>query len=139
MFVVSLRLSNQLGTKRMFGHSGKIECTYPPSRRGRFYATRFTIGMFPQAVSVAISDSYLETCHVMGNSRFNFQSRDSYIDLLARGAWKSVLYDKYVGVLTLDFPTLDRISARLNVRIVASWEQPFVFVEFKLGDDFLPS
>lgn len=120
----------------MFGFSGKLICTHPPSRRDRFYHVRFQISMFPPSVAVFVTDPVMETTHLLDNSRFNFQSRDSYLDLLARDAWKSVWYDKYSGLLNLDCPTLSRVPPALDVRVIASWTDPFVVVEFKLNDDY---
>ena len=36
----------------------------------------------------------------------------------------------------LEFPKLGRASKTLNVRFIASREEPFAVLEFKLGDDF---
>ena len=120
----------------MFGFSGKAQCSHPPSRRGQWYTVEFRISLFPPRVSVTVTDPQMPIHHRLGNSRFNFQSRDDYIDLLALQKWRSVWYDRYAGIPTLDFPSLGRIPNRLGVRIVASWEEPFVVVEFKLDDDF---
>ena len=92
--------------------------------------------MFPPHISIGISDSLYESQHVLSNSRFNFQSRDSYLDLLARDAWRSVWWDKYEGYLALKCPTIDRVPRKLDVRVTASWEEPFCILEFKLGNDY---
>ena len=85
---------------------------------------------------MTINDPFYETTHVLENSRFNFQSRDSYADLLARDAWTSVWYDRYEGTLNLDYPTLSRVTHSFRVRVIASWDEPFVVLEFKIKDDF---
>ena len=120
----------------MFVFAGKVECTKPSGNRGRPYSVRFTISLFPPRVSIGISDSLYRSQHVIENSRFNFQCRDSYADLLARDAWTSVWYDRYQGDLELVCPTLNRIPAKLSVRIIASWDEPFCVIEFKQGHDF---
>ena len=85
---------------------------------------------------MTVVDPNYPSRHRLENSRFNFQSRDDYIDLLARDKWRSVRYDRYVGDLNLICPTLNRVPRILPVRVIASWEEPFVVVEFKLGEDF---
>ena len=120
----------------MFVFKGKVRCTHPANRRGQMYTVKFTVGLFPPYVNVEIEDSLYRTIHSIDNSRFNFQSRDSYADLLARDAWKSSWYDKYDGYLALVCPTLDRMPRRLDARIIASWDEPFVVIEFKLGPDY---
>ena len=120
----------------MFGFSGRVKCEYPPARRGLWYTVEFNISLFPPKVIVTVIDPHYQSQHRISNTRFNFQSRDDYIDLLARDKWRSVWYDRYVGDLSLDFPMLDRMPAVLPARITASWDEPFVVVEFKLGGDF---
>ena len=118
----------------MFAFRGRVTCTFPPNRRGRPYTIQFNISLFPPQVAVTVSDPIYQNQHTIENSRFNFQARDSYVDLLARDAWNSVWYDRYEGILELRCPKLDRITSKLDVRIIASWDEPFVIVEFKVGD-----
>ena len=120
----------------MFVYQGKVKCTHPKGRQAQWYSLRFEISLFPPHISVGISDSLYQNQHVLENTRFNFQSRDSYLDLMARDAWHSVWWDKYEGFLALKCPTLDRIPKKLDVRVTASWDEPFVILEFKLGNDF---
>ena len=120
----------------MFGFSGRVKCEYPPGRRGLWYTVEFNISLFPPKVIVTVTDPHYQSQRRISNTRFNFQSRDDYVDLLARDKWRSVWYGRYVGDLSLDFPTLDRLPTVLPVRIIASWDEPFVVVEFKLRNDF---
>ena len=120
----------------MFVFAGKVACAKPTSRRGHRYTARFSKSMSHPSIPIQISDSLYESQHVLESSRFNFQSRDPYADLSARGKWTSVRYDRYEGDLFLECPKLNRVPPRLSVRIIARWGEPFAVIEFKLGQDF---
>ena len=96
------------------------------------------ISMFQPTVSVSIHDERSQTIHTLRNSRFNFQRRDSFADLLARDSWETDWLDYFDGPLGLVFPNLtaDGIPQTINVTIYASWWPAFCIIDFVQGQDY---
>ena len=120
----------------MFQYNGKL--TYlGGSRDKETVVADLLIGFFPPRVTVSIHDLYYETNHKLINSRFNFHSRDSHADLLARDAWETDWMDVFKGVMHLVMPAITGVSHQLDVMMFASWWPAFVIIEFQLGADYI--
>ena len=72
----------------MFKYVGKLTRTTAGSaRRGDQVKVDFTAPTCGPHMGVAISDLRYESRRALSNSRFDFRSRDSHIDLLNRHQW----------------------------------------------------
>ena len=77
-----------------------------------------------------------ETVHALRNRRFNFQSRDSPQDLLARDKWRSRRFDRFTGTVHLGCPRITGVPKETQLTLICSWDPAFAVVEFRLGDTF---
>ena len=119
----------------MFRFNGKL--TYVRGGRSGDRAWGdLLIGFFPPSISVAIQDEYYGTTHLLVNSRFNFQSRDAFVDLSARDSWGTDWLDALDGDMHLIMPAITGVSHALDVRIYASWWPAFAVIDFRQGSDF---
>ena len=123
----------------MFGFAGEMR--YDANRIGRFgdtvkidFATSFFTGMF----KMGAADENAGTIHALSNKRPDYQSMDSYEDLLARDKWKSEWFDKFTGSLYLSCPRgVPGVPRELTrVTTACSWASAFCVVEYCLGDAF---
>ena len=105
-------------------------------RRGDKAKASLTIGFFPPHVRITIFDPIFQTEHTLTNSRFNFQSRDSLVDLLARDQWTTDWIDMLDGDLDLIIPTLTTVTPAIRVTLYASWWPAFCIVDFQQGSDY---
>lgn len=119
----------------MFKFAGWLTYQDMPRRGDRVKAT-FVIGLFPPTIRITIHDPAYSTEHTLINSRFNFQSRDSLVDLLARDAWTTDWIDMLDGDLHLIVPTITGVTRTLGVTLYASWWPAFCIIDFRQGDDY---
>ena len=94
------------------------------------------VSFFPGSFTVRVEDRNAHSIHELANRRFNFQSRDSPADLLARDKWRSWWFDRFTGVATLQCPKIRGVPAELKLTLIASWDPAFAVVEFQLADTF---
>ena len=119
----------------MFRFNGRL--TYARGdRRGDRAVGDLVIGFFPPSITISIQDEHYGTTHSLINSRFNFQSRDAFVDLLARDSWETDWLDVLEGPLHLAMPSIRGVSHLLDVNIFASWWPAFAVIEFRQGADF---
>ena len=105
-------------------------------RRGDRAKVTLIIGLFPPSVLVTVHDPIYGTNHTLTNSRFNFQSRDSLVDLLARDAWQTDWIDLLDGDMHLIMPTITSMTQTLRVTLYASWWPAFCIIDFQQGNDY---
>ena len=74
--------------------------------------------------------------HVLTNRRFNFQARDSPVDLIARDRWRSKWFDRFAGPVYLNCPRITGVPRELQVTVICSWSSDFAVVEYRLGDTY---
>ena len=93
---------------------------------------------FPGLFKMTVTDENAGTIHTLENRRFNYQARDSPVDLLARDKWKSEWHDKFTGNLYLTCPRgVPGVPRELTrVTVTCSWASAFCVVEYCLGDTF---
>ena len=121
----------------MHKYSGRL--TYNTNNSGRAgqpvqveICAQFLSGTF----RVAIQDLTAESVHRLENRCFNFQSRDSPVDLLARAKWRSDWFDRFTGDIYLSYPAVTGVPRELRVTLIASWDPAFAVLEFRIGDTF---
>ena len=119
----------------MFKFSGRLTYTGGPRDSERVWA-ELLIGFFPPRITISIHDEWYESAHRLVNSRFNFQPRDSFTDLLARDTWKTEWVDIPNGSLHLVMPAITGVSRQLDVMVCASWWPAFCVVEFRQDSDY---
>ena len=119
----------------MFKFSGRLTYTGGPRDSERVWV-ELLIGFFPPRITISIHDEWYESAHRLVNSRFNFQPRDSFADLLARDTWKTEWVDIPNGSLHLVMPAITGVSHQLDVMIFASWWPAFCVVEFRQDSDY---
>ena len=135
VFRVCGEIHSLLKLRIMFRFNGKL--TYVRGDRSGDRATAdLLIGFFPPSISIAIQDEFYGTTHLLLNSRFNFQSRDAFVDLLARDSWETDWLDVLDGDMHLVMPAITGVSHALDVRIYASRWPAFVVIDFRQGADF---
>ena len=105
-------------------------------RRGDRARVTLIIGLFPPNVTVTVHDPIYGTNHTLTNSRFNFQSRDSLVDLLARDSWQTDWIDLLDGDMHLIMPTITSMTQTLRVTLFASWWPAFCIIDFQQGNDY---
>ena len=105
-------------------------------RMGRPANVSLSVSFPPGSFSVVADDPDAETSHRLANRRFNSQSRDSPVDLLARAKWRSDWYDRFDGNVYLRCPRITGISHELRIALICSWDPAFDVVEFRLGDTY---
>ena len=117
----------------MFGLGGILR--YPKRNTGRFGEevkansdAAFSHGLFTVAVHVKNADATRE----IPNRRFNYKSRDSTGDLLARDKWESGRREKFTGNLYPQSPRITGVARELTaVALTCSWSSAFCVVEYK--------
>ena len=119
----------------MFCFNGRLTYRSGP-RHGDTAQVDLLIGFFPPSINIAIHDNRYDSIHKLINSRFNFQSRDSYVGLLARDAWETDWIDFLEGDLHLVMPAIQGVSHALEVSLHASWWPAFAVIEFRQGADY---
>ena len=105
----------------------------PPGRRGQ---NRYRSEYFGPRISVTIHDARFDSIHTLGNTRFDFKSRDSHIDLTARDSWHSDWADCFRGTARLVMPRIDSIPQEIEMLIYASWDPALDVIEFAIGEDY---
>ena len=123
--------------KSMFRYVGQFTYTTRGSHRWGDVA-RITVeaSLFGPRISVAIHDARFDSIHMLSNTRFDFKSRDSHIDLMARGSWNSEWVDCFRGTAQLVMPRIDSIPQEIEMLIYARWGPAFAVIEFTIGEDF---
>ena len=121
----------------MHRFTGQLQYTTDNSgRRGQTVRVEFGAQFFPGLFSLRIDDANAGTSHVLTNRRFNFQARDSPVDLLARGRWRSEWFDRFTGPVFLLCPRITGVPRELRVTVICSWASAFAVVEYQLDDTF---
>ena len=105
-------------------------------RLGQYVNVAIHASFFPGQFTVTVEDERAESVHRLENRRFNYQARDSPVDLLARDKWKSHWFDRFTGPIYLDCPRLPGVPRELKATVICSWDPAFVVVEFKWEDTF---
>ena len=105
-------------------------------RKGREVKVELTVSFFPGRCAIIIQDEDARTRHVLTNKRFNYQARDSPVDLLARDKWRSYWHDRFVGSVYLACPRITRVPRELYVNVICSWDPAFGVIEFRLDDTY---
>ena len=103
-------------------------------RQGQYVNVATHASFSPGRFTVSVEDETVETVHILNSRRFNYQARDSPVDLLARDKWRSRWFDRLAGPLYLGCPRLPEVSRGLKVAVICSWGPAFVVVEFKRED-----
>lgn len=121
----------------MHKYSGRLTySTNNSGRTGQQVRVEICAQFFPGTFRVTIEDSPAYSVHRLENRRFNFQSRDSPVDLLARAKWRSDWFGRFTGDIYLDFPRVLDVPRELRVTLIASWDPGFAVLEFRIGDTF---
>ena len=113
------------------------ELRYSTHNSGRFGQPVYldvTVSFFPGRFSVRLGDINAETTHSLQNRRFNYQSRDSPVDLLARDKWKSWWFDRFTGTIDSQCPRVGGVPDSLKIALICSWDPAFAIIEFQLND-----
>ena len=113
--------------------------TYATNNSGRLgqpVSVVLNVSFFPGSFTVRVVDENAQTSHELSNRRFNFQSRDSPVDLLARDKWRSWWFDRFTGIATLECPQIRGVPTELKLTLISRWEPAFAVVEFQLADTF---
>ena len=108
--------------------------THNSGRFGQPVKVDLNVSFFPGQFSVRLDDTYAQTTHTIQNKRFNYQSRDSPVDLLARDKWRSWWFDRFTGTLFLQCPRIRGVPESLAITLICSWDPAFAVVEFQIGD-----
>ena len=121
----------------MFRYEGQFTYTTARShRQGDLARIALEISIFGPRFPISIHDARYDSIHSLMNTRFDFKSRDSHIDLLARDSWYSDWVDCFRDTARLVYPRLDSAPATIRMLIYASWDPSFAVVEFQIGEDF---
>ena len=105
-------------------------------RKGQGVFVELLVQFSPWNFSATVTDSEARTKRKIQNRRFNFQSRDSPQDLLARDKWRSFWFDRFSGAVYLNFPRAIDVPRELSIHLICSWGPAFVVVEFRLTDTY---
>ena len=105
-------------------------------RAGQTVNVSLSVSFFPGTFTVVVEDPGAESTHRLPSRRFNFQARDSPVDLLARGKWRSLWFDRFAGDMYLHCPRITGAPRELRLTLISSWDPAFAVVEFRLGDTF---
>ena len=105
-------------------------------RLGQPVHVELNVSFFPGSFSVRVEDRNAHSIRELANRRFNFQPRDSPVDLLARDKWRSWWFGRFTGLATLQCPKIRGVPPELKLTSIASWGPAFAVVEFQLGDTF---
>ena len=116
--------------------AGMRYTTNSSGRLGQEVRVTLSVSFFPGSFTARIEDRDAQSIHELFNRRFNFQSRDSPVDLLARDKWRSWWFDRFTGVAHLQCPRITGVPTEINMTLICSWEPAFAVVEFQLGDTF---
>ena len=95
-----------------------------------------SISFFPGRCQIDIQDDGAFTRHRITNRRFNYQARDSPVDLLARDKWRSHWHDRFTGTVYLACPRITGVPRSLVVHVICSWDPAFGVIEFRVTDTF---
>ena len=76
---------------------------------------------YPARCDIAIQDGDAKTRHTLANKRYNYQSMDSPVDLLAMCKFRSRWRDRFTGTVYLAFPRITGVPRELFVRVICSW------------------
>ena len=121
----------------MHRYTGYLRYTTDNSgRKGQDVFVELVVQFSPGRFSVTVIDSDARTKHKIENRRFNFQSRDSPQDLLARDKWRSSWFDRFSGAVYLNFPRVIDVPREIPIHLICSWDPAFAVVEFRLGDTY---
>ena len=121
----------------MHRYTGYLRYTTDNSgRRGQDVHVELLVQFFPGQFTIVVTDVNARTKHEISNRRFNYQSRDSPNDLLARDKWRSNWFGRFSGAVYLNFPQVHHVPRELSIRAICSWEPAFGVVEFKVNDTF---
>ena len=105
-------------------------------RQGQPVSVVLNVSFFPGSPTIRVEDENAYASHELPNRRFNFQSRDSPVDLLARDKWRSWRFDRFTGLATLQCPQIRGVPTELKLTSIASWGPAFAVVEFQVADTF---
>lgn len=120
----------------MFVYRGRFIYTTSGSwRRGESVEIELVVSIFSPRITVTISDDRYQTRHALSNTRYDFKSRDSNVDLMARDSWASDWYDSFRGDAQLIMPTIHGVPTEIAMVVIASWDPAFCVIEFQLGED----
>ena len=121
----------------MHRYTGNLRYTTDNSgRRGQVIHADLTVSFFPGLCTIRVDDPNAETTHGLTNKRFNYQARDSPVDLLARDKWRSWWFDRFAGNVQLMCPTIPGVPKELFVTLICSWDPAFAVIEFQIDDTF---
>ena len=108
--------------------------THHSGRYGQPANVELDVSFSPGFFRVKLDDINAQTTHTIQNKRFNYQSRDSPVDLLARDKWRSWWFDRFAGTLYLRCPRIRGAPESLAVTLICSWDPAFAVVEFQIDD-----
>ena len=121
----------------MHRYDGQLRySTNNSGRAGQTLNVSLSVSFSPGSFTVVVEDTNAQTTHRLSNRRFNFQSRDSPVDLLARAKWRSERYGRFVGDVILQCPRITGVPRELRITLISSWDPAFAVVEFRLGDTY---
>ena len=121
----------------MHRYTGYMQYTTNNSgRQGQDVYVDLVVSFFPGKFAVTVEDANARSMHGLRNRRFNFQCRDSPVDLLARDKWHSRWYDRFAGPMYLNYPMVSGVPRELAVALICSWDSAFAVVEFRLADSY---
>ena len=121
----------------MHRYAGDLRYTTDNSGRlGQTIHADFTVSFFPGFCSIRVDDPNAETSHGLTNKRFNYQARDSPVDLLARDKWRSWWFDRFMGTVDLKCPSIPGVPKELRITLICSWDPAFAVIEFQIDDTF---
>ena len=121
----------------MHKYTGYMRYTTNNSGRlGQDAYVDLVVSFSPVEFAVTVEDTNARSTHGLRNRRFNFQCRDSPVDLLARDKWRSRWFDRFAGPMYLNYPMVNGVPRELAVTLICSWDSAFAVVEFRLTDSY---
>ena len=116
----------------------EIHLRDPRSRRhGDIVRIAIQAIIFGPSLSIEITDHRVNTHHSIDNTRFNYQSRDSHVDLLIRSDWRSEWRDCFRGAGHRVPPDVSGVPLQTPFFAIASRGPAFCAIGFDIGSDYI--
>ena len=92
-------------------------------RKGQVAYVDLPAPFFPGRFAVQVEDRGALWIRQLANRRFNFQSRDSPVDLSARNKWRSWRFGRFTGNAYLQCPRISGVPRELKLNMICSRAQ----------------
>ena len=104
-----------------------------PARYGGLARITLEASLFRPQIAISIHGGRYDSIRTLTNTRYDFKSRDSNIDLVARESWRSDRYDCYRGTARLVYQRLTTAPGSPEVLVIAIRCPIFAAAECRIG------